>query len=397
MHTRRLLIRLGLLITLLLAGLAVWTSAGLSSAAPDLVTATVTVGDVERTVLATGKLRPKELVRVGAQVSGQVKRLHVSLGQFVHAGDPIAEIDDEPQRLALQNAEAGIASLRAQRAARQAALTQAELAFRRQETMLAADATARAEYEAARATLETTRREMESLDAQIVQARTQADTARTNLGYTRIIAPMDGVIVAVVTQQGQTVNSFQSAPTIVMLAKLDVMTVRAAISEADVQNVRPGQTVWFTTLGAPDLRHYAEIDRVDPAPEAIATEGAGSTSGSSQQGGTSTATAVYYPAQFDVPNPDGALRPSMTVQVSVLLAHEKQVVIVPVAAIIDRKPGGQATVRVLDARGRPVPRTIKVGISDETNAVVLSGLKPEEKVVLSEASASLPVETEGLF
>jgi len=369
----------------------------LSSATPDLVTATVTVGDVERTVLATGKLRPKELVRVGAQVSGQLKRLHVSLGQFVHAGDPIAEIDDEPQRLALQNAEAGVASLRAQRAARQATLIQAELAFRRQQTMLAANATARAKYEAAGATLETTRREVEALDAQIVQARTQADTARTNLGYTRIIAPMDGVVVAVVTRQGQTVNSFQSAPTIVMLAKLDVMTVRAAISEADVQNVRPGQTVWFTTLGAPDLRRYAQVERVDPAPEAIATEGTGSTSAGSRQGGTSTSTAVYYPAQFDVPNPDGTLRPSMTVRVSVLLAHEKQAVIVPVAAIADRKPDGQATVRVLDARGRPVPRTIKVGIGDEINAVVLSGLQPGEKVVLSEARASPPVETEGLF
>jgi macrolide-specific efflux system membrane fusion protein len=397
MPIKRLLFPLGLPIALLLTGLAVWTFFSLSSTGPDLVTATVTVGDVEHTVLATGKLRPKDLVRVGAQVSGQVKRLHVSLGQAVHAGDPIAEIDDEPQRLALQNAEAGVTSLLAQRAAREAALTQAELAFQRQQTMLAANATARSEYEAARATLETTRREVESLDAQIVQARTQADTARTNLGYTRIVAPMDGVVVAVVTQQGQTVNSFQSAPTIILLAKLDVMTVRAAISEADIQNVHPGQTVWFTTLGAPDLRHYARIERIDPAPEAIATEGSGTSSGGAQTGGTSTATAVYYPAQFDVPNPDGILRPSMTVQVSVLLARARQAVLVPVAAITGRTPDGHATVRVLDARGRPVPRTIQVGISDEIHAVVLSGLQPDETVVLSEASLSPAVETEGIF
>jgi len=397
MPIKRLLFPLGLPIALLLTGLAVWTFFGLSSTGPDLVTATVTVGDVEHTVLATGKLRPKDLVRVGAQVSGQVKRLHVSLGQAVHAGDPIAEIDDEPQRLALQNAEAGVTSLLAQRAAREAALTQAELAFQRQQTMLAANATARSEYEAARATLETTRREVDSLDAQIVQARTQADTARTNLGYTRIVAPMDGVVVAVVTQQGQTVNSFQSAPTIILLAKLDVMTVRAAISEADIQNVHPGQTVWFTTLGAPDLRHYARIERIDPAPEAIAAEGSGSSSGGSQTGGTSTATAVYYPAQFDVPNPDGILRPSMTVQISVLLARAQQAVLVPVAALTERTPDGHATVRVLDARGRPVPRTIQVGINDEIHAVVLSGLQPDETVVLSEASLSPAAETEGIF
>ncbi|MCF8482947.1 MAG: efflux RND transporter periplasmic adaptor subunit [Caulobacter sp.] len=397
MLKKHLIIPVGLPITVLLAGVAVWSTVGLSSTPPDLVTATVTVGDVERTVLATGKLRPKELVHVGAQVSGQVKHLHVSLGQGVRAGDPIAEIDDEPQRLALQNAEAGVASLMAQRAARQAALTQAELAFQRQRTMLAANATARADYEAARATLETTRREGDSLDAQIVQARTQVDTARTNLGYTRIVAPMDGVVVAVVTKQGQTVAASQSAPTIVVLAKLDVMTVRAAISEADVLDVHPGQTVWFTTLGAPDDRQYARIESVDPAPEAIATEGTGSTSGASQQGGSATTTAVYYPAQFDVPNPDGRLRPSMTVQVSVLLASEKQAVIVPVAAITDRKPDGRATVLVLDAEGQPVIRAIRVGLSDETNAVVLSGLRPDEEVVLAEASTEPPVEAEGLF
>ena len=393
-HRRVIIIVLPL--ALLLAVLAIGVLVLRSSAGTELVTATVTVGDVEQTVIATGKLRPKELVSVGAQVSGQVKRLHVSLGQFVRAGEPIAEIDDEPQRLALRNAEAAIDSLRAQRAAREAAFVQAGLAFRRQEALLAADATSRADFEAARATRDTARREVESLDAQIVQARTQADTARINLAYTRIVAPMDGVIVAIVTKQGQTVNSFQSAPTIVMLAKLDIMTVRAEISEADVQKVRPGQAAWFTTLGEPDLRRPARIERIDPAPESIATEGIGQGSGGSQQQGGSS-SAIYYLAQFDVPNPDGALRPSMTVQVSVLLARARRAVIVPVAALGAREADGRTSVRVIDARGRPVPRTIKVGVADESNAVVLSGLRPGEKVVLSEASASPPINPDEFY
>jgi len=351
---------------------------------PDLATAPVRIGDVEQTVLATGKLRPKQLVSVGAQVSGQVQRLYVSLGQRVRAGDPIADIDPRQQQFALRSAEAAVDTLRAQQATRRAALVQAELAWRRQQTMLAQDATARADYEAARAALETARGEMRALAAQVVQARTQVDTARINLGYTRIVAPMDGVVVAVVTRQGQTVNSFQTAPTIVMLAQLDMMTVRAEISEADVDKVRPGQTVWFTTLGAPDRRHYARIERVEPAPESIASDQGGGQSAS--PGSASTPTAIYYQALFDIPNPGHRLRPSMTAQVSVLLARARHAVIIPATALQRRDADGRFIVRVLDGRGQPVERKIRTGLSDDNNVVVLAGLRPGEKVVIGEAA-----------
>lgn len=355
---------------------------------PEFATAVAHSGTLEQTVLATGKLRPKELVGVGAQVSGQVRRLYVALGQKVRAGEPIADIDPRQQELALRNAEAAVDSLRAQQAARKGALVQAELAYRRQETMLREDATARADFEAARATLTSVQGELRSLAAQIVQARVQVDTARTNLGYTRIVAPMDGVVVAVVTKQGQTVNSLQSAPTIVVLARLDVMIVRAEISEADVDKVKPGQTVWFTTLGAPDRRHFARIERVEPAPDSIASDQSGSQGGSTS--GASTPTAIYYNALFDVPNGDGHLRPSMTAQVTIRLARSGQRVIIPSTALGHRDAQGRYTVRVLDARDRPVERKIRTGISDGTNVTVLEGLRPGEKVVIAEAVAAPP-------
>ena len=200
---KRKLILFGLPLILLLGGLAFYALVFRSSPAAGFTIGVVKIGDIEQTVLATGKLKPKELVNVGAQVSGQVTRLHVALGQSVRAGDPIADIDAQPQQQALRAAQAGVDALRAQRSARAATLVQAELAFKRQQMMLAADATARADYEAARATLDAARNDVKGLDAQIVQARTQADIARTNLGYTRIVAPMDGVVVAVVTKQGQ--------------------------------------------------------------------------------------------------------------------------------------------------------------------------------------------------
>jgi len=392
MQARRLLLFAGLSAILTLAAVAWWVAARPSDT-KGLATAEVTVGDLEQTVLATGKLRPKELVSVGAQVSGQVKTLYVQLGQRVRAGDPIADIDAAPQQLALRNAEAAVGSLLAQKASRQGAMVQAELAYRRQKTLLEADATSRADYEAAEAALAAVQGELGSLDAQIVQARTQVETARLNLSFTRILAPMDGTVVAIVTKQGQTVNSYQSAPTIVMLARLDIMTVRTEISEADVQKVRAGQSVRFTTLGAPDHRYVARIERIEPAPESIATESTtGATSGSGASAGTA---AIYYNALFDVPNPEGRLRPSMTAQVSVLLASERGAVLAPLAALGEREADGRYQVRVVDQRGRIETRHVRRGIADDTNVVVLSGLKPREKVVIAQETSE-PVSDDGM-
>lgn len=358
----------------MVAGLVWWKASAKPST--QFATAPVTVGDLEQTVLAVGRLHPKELVAVGAQVSGQVKRLHVELGQQVKAGDLIAEVDAQPQRIKLRNAEASVTALQAQLAARRAALVQARLTFQRQQELLQADATSRADHEAAKAALDTAQAEVGALQAQIEQARTQVETERINLGYTRIVAPMDGVIVAVVTKQGQTLNSFLTTPTIVMLAKLDVMTVRAEIAEADVNKIQLGQTVWFTTLGSGRQRHTATIERIEPAPASIATDATGA----------QAAKAIYYNAQFDVPNPEGKLRPSMTAQVTVRVAQADKAVLMPAAALGSRDADDNYSVRVRDAQGQVTERKVRVGLRTNAQAQVLSGLEPGEQVVIGEAS-----------
>ncbi|MDR6397508.1 efflux RND transporter periplasmic adaptor subunit [Herbaspirillum seropedicae] len=365
-----------------IAGAALWSASG--KPAVEYATAAVTVGDLQQTVLAVGRLRAKELVAVGAQVSGQVQRLHVVLGQQVKAGDLIAEVDAQPQRIALRNAEASVNALQAQLAARRAALVQAQLTFKRQQELLTADATSRADHEAAKAALDTAHAEIDSLQAQIEQARTQVETNRINLGYTRIVAPMDGVIVAVVTKQGQTLNSFQSTPTIVMLARLDVMTLRAEIAEADVDKVQAGQTVWFTTLGNRRQRHEARIRQIEPAPESIVNDagGAGAVAAT-----TATTKAIYYNALFDVPNPDGRLRPSMTAQVSVQIAMARQAVLMPAAALGERVADDTYVVRVMDGRGQVSQRQVRIGLRTNAQAQVLAGLNAGEQVVIGEAQA----------
>jgi macrolide-specific efflux system membrane fusion protein len=353
---------------------------------PLLATSPAVLSDIENTVVATGAIEASQMVSVGAQVSGQIKSLKVQLGDRVKAGDLIAEIDSTTQLNELRKARAALTSVRAQRAVQAATLRQAELAFERQKMMLAEEATSRADYENAEATLGSTRAQIQALDAQIEQGQTELDTAQANLGYTRILAPMDGTIVAVVAKEGQTVNANQAAPTIVKLAKLDIVTVSAEISEADVIKVQAGQKVYFTILGDPDKRYYGTLRTIEPAPESIESETPSSSSSSSSSG--SSSQAIYYNGLFEVPNPSGELRISMTAQVYLVLEEAKGVVTIPSAALGDKARDGVFTVKVVDAEGNPAPRAVRVGINNNATVQVLSGLKAGERVVVGEGSAT---------
>lgn len=354
-------------------------------AAPALATTPVSRGDIEQTVEATGVIDAYKLVSVGAQASGQIKSLKVQLGDTVKEGDLIAEIDATTQQNQVLNAQASLDQVTAQRAVQQATLRQAELEFARQQQMLAAEATSRQEYDAAEAQLKTARAQLQSYEAQIKGRETELGTARANLAYTRIVAPMDGTVVAVVAEEGRTVNANQTAPTIVMLARLDVVTVNAEVSEADVVKIKAGMPVYFTTLGDPDRKYHATLRQINPAPASIANESSSSSSNSSS---SSSSSAVYYNALFDVENPDGTLRIDMTAQVSVLLKQAKGVLMVPAVALGPKSRDGERIVRVVDDKGQPQPRKIKVGINNGANVEVLSGLKEGERVVVGEGGAA---------
>jgi macrolide-specific efflux system membrane fusion protein len=380
--TRRGRVLLLIALALLVCGIVAWTLR--KPGAPTLATSPVTRGDLEQTVEATGVIDAYKLVSVGAQASGQIKSLKVQRGDTVRQGDLIAEIDATTQRNAVLNAQASLDQVTAQRAVQQATLRQAELEFARQQEMLAAEATSRAEFDSAEAALKTARAQVKAYDAQIQGRQTELGTANANLAYTRITAPMDGTVVAVVAEEGRTVNANQTAPTIVMLARLDLVTVNAEVSEADVVKIKAGMPVYFTTLGDPDRKYHATLRQINPAPSSIASDSSSSSSSSSY----SSSTAVYYNALFDVENPDGTLRIDMTAQVSVLLKQAKGVLIIPSVALGPKSRDGQYVVRVADADGMPQPRKVRIGINTGSSVEVLSGLKEGEKVVVGEGSAT---------
>ena len=401
---------------------------------PQYITAEVTQGDIESSVLATGILEATKMVSVGAQVSGQVRKMYVELGDQVKQGQLIARIDSVRQENDLKTAEASIKNQMAQLAVRQANLAKVEAEYNRQKAMYAQDATSRSELESAFANYKTAQADITAINAQIEQSRLTLATAKEDLGYTQIVAPMDGTIVAIVTEEGQTVNANQSAPTIVKLAKLDTMTIKAEISEADVMKVEEGQTVYFTTLGNNEKKIYAKLRQVEPAPNSINTDGNTSSSSSS--------SAVYYNALFDVPNEDGKLRIDMTAQVYIVLDEAKNVLTIPAAAIqgSNRPPranrgeargegsrgeGGPASrseaesaqgnrpaaerparlnlseaelalieqgkaqrgmVRVLQADGTAKPTPVLIGLNNRATAQVLKGLKRGDQVVIADGS-----------
>lgn len=353
--------------------------------APQVITAEATVEDIEDTVLASGTIQAAQEVSVGAQVSGQIKRLHVKLGDHVTKGQLVAEIDSTTQNNALRNTEAQISLLGAQRQAKLALLHQAELSYKRKQDLFKLDAGSKADLDDAEATLATTRAEIAALEAQIRQASISVDTARVNLGYTRITAPIDGVVVAVLAEEGRTVNAIQSAPSIIKLAKLDQVQIKAQISEADVVRVKPGLPVYFTILGEPQRRYEAKLRAIEPVPESAQTDTKTATTTSS------TTAAIYYNGLFDVDNPEGKLRVSMTAQVFVVLNQADKALVIPAAALGQRdRKTGTYEVRVLEGEGNAQSvstRRIKVGLNNRVQAQVLEGLKAGEKVVVGEAGA----------
>jgi macrolide-specific efflux system membrane fusion protein len=349
------------------------------------LTAVATIEHTENSVLASGTIQPFKLISVGAQASGRIVALHVALGDQVEKGQLIAEIDPSTEHNTLENAQAVLDQERAQRASREAALKVAELAYQRAQVTYPLEASSRADYESAEAAYDGTKADVAALDALIRQAVIAVDTARVNLSYTKVIAPIGGTVVAIVAPEGQTVNAVQAAPTIVKLADLSTMTVKAQVSEADVMRVHPGQKVYFTTLGDPERRYEARLRAVEPAPESMAIDTNSSAGGGSTTGGA-LSSAVYYNGLFDIANSDHELRPSMTAEVHIVLREAEHALVIPSSALGADLSDGRRTVRVLDGNGNVQSRPIRVGIDNHVTAQVLSGLVAGEHIVLGDAS-----------
>lgn len=359
-----------IVIMLIVLGVATWAYVHFSSddGRSQVNTARAEVRDVEVLVTATGRLQPRDFVDVGAQVSGQLERLHVEVGDSVEEGQLLAEID--PTLLESQ-VESNQAQLRNQQAVlreREAQFELSRLNYNRQERLQSSNLTSEELVETARASMQQAQAQVDSIRAQIEQTQSSLRAAEANLNYTRIFAPMSGTVVSIAARRGQTLNAAQTTPTILTIADLSEMTVEAQVSEADIGRLEIGMPVYFTTMGNRTQRWYGELRLIEPTPQV-------------------ENNVVLFNALFEVPNEERRLMTQMTTNVFFVTDAARDAVTVPASAVQRDREGSYVEVLRSDNSRQQV--RVSTGLSDRVNVEIQDGLSEGDNVVIPVANMNM--------
>lgn len=323
-------------------------------------------GIIENTVTATGEIQPVYKVEVGTQVSGIVEKMYVDYNSEVKKGQLLAELDKSLLLEQVKQAQATLSTSTSNKSL-------AQKNFDRIKALYEQKAATQEEYDQAETSLEQAKN-------QFITAQSDYERARTNLKYAEIYSPIDGVILSKAVEEGQTVASSFSTPTLFTIAKnLTDMQLEAKVDEADIGQVKAGQQVTFTVDAFPGATFNGTVRQIRLVP-------------------TVTSNVVTYTVIIDAPNDDGRLYPGMTANITILVEREEGLVI-PLEATkytLDQsllpelqKQGytveeatGEQTVMVLDGK-KLLRRTVTLGVGDGANVIVTSGLKEGEQVVRS--------------
>ena len=401
---------------------------GPGDAPPASATVPVVRGDIESAVAASGTLEAGNSVDIGAQVSGQLNKLHVKLGDTVSAGDPLAEIDSFIQSQRVSSREAQLESLEANTGSQVSSLEYSRADLERQKRLMEAQATTEVEFDRAELSLAQAEAALARHYLQIEQARASLEEAKALLDFARITAPVDGTIVNVLAREGQTLNAMQTTPLIMQIGDLSTIRVIAKIPEADVARLSSGMEAYFITVSGGARRWNARLLEISPLPQAAGGMGG----------------LTYFDGMLEVDNADGALLPGMGARVFFLIGSARGVLKVPLGALSfgpedaamsaagqfamgnardSRAAGGRwrrgsggawqfswrnnspqgnaagltgrfrganrnagepaqaATVQVLNADGGTETRDVQIGFSNNIEAEVISGLAEGERVV----------------
>src|SRR6202163_1529834 len=352
------------------------------SGAANYQTATVTHGPLTQAVTATGTLNPVVNVQVGSQVSGNIAKLFADFNSQVKAGDVVAQIDPALFQATVTQTEGDLASA-------QAALELAKLNTTRTQQLFAQKISAQQDLDQAMANLH-------QAEANVKIKQGALDKAKADLDHCTITSPIDGVVISRSVDVGQTVAASLQAPIIFMIANdLTKMQIDSNVAEADVGVIAIDQNVDFTVDAFPTQTFHGKVTQVRNAPITVQN-------------------VVTYDTVIGVSNPDLKLKPGMTANVSILIAHRDNVLQIKNAALryrpADATPtearstsasspsgarpsggrerrSGERTVYVLSG-GRPKPTQIKTGISDGISTEVLEGLKEGDRVVTAELTSA---------
>ena len=278
-------------------------------------TAKVERGDIRVAISATGALAAISTVDVGSQISGQVTDVLVDFNDRVTKGQVIAKIDPSTYQAQIAQGSAQVNSARAGLATAQAALRNAELDFQRKSALVERQLVARSDADLARAARDQARAQVASAQAQISQQIASTQTSRLNLERTVIRAPVDGVVLTRTVEPGQTVAASLQSPVLFQIAEdLSKMEIVLAIDEADIGQVKAGQSVSFTVDSFPDRQFRGKVQQV-------------------RLSATNTSNVITYPVVVSVDNAEQILLPGMTANAEIEVSRRDDVLRVSNAAL----------------------------------------------------------------
>lgn len=324
----------------------------------EYITKKLTQCTITDIVEASGTINPVNTVSVGSTVSGLMKEIYVDYNSEVKKGQLLAQIDPatfqatvDQQLAQINNAEANLAKLNAE-------MVYAEKTYNRYKNLYKKNFVARSELDQAESEYLAKKASIGAQRASIAQSRASYNTAMTNLGYTKIIAPVDGTIISRDIDVGQPVAASFQAPELFTIAQdLTKMQIEVNVSEADIGQVKDGQDVEYTLDGYPDSVFYGKVTQV-------------------RLDSTTTSNVVTYTVIVSVSNDDLKLKPGMTANVSIIAKQSKDVMCAPSIALkYSPDKNGQKYqsqgVWVLE-KGKPKRIDIKVGASDDSNMEIIS-------------------------
>lgn len=375
-HTRRRWF-VGLLIVTLTAAMSVLAWWALNPGTTmRYITATVTRGNVTRTVTATGTVNPELTIIVGTYVSGVIQELYCDYNTRVKQGQVCAKIDPRPYQTIVEQNKANLAVAKAQLEKDKASLAYAKAAFERAGKLLPSKAISLDAYEIARSNYEQALAQIAFDEATIQQRQAALDAAQVNLDYTDIKSPVDGTVVSRNVTQGQTVAASFQTPTLFLIATdLTKMQVDTNVSESDIGGVKAGNSATFTVDSYAKRRFQGQVREVRQSPQTVQN-------------------VVTYDVVISVDNSDLALMPGMTAASRIVIAQRRDVIRVPNQAL-RYSPGGAPVgerdrTQVFVMRDEePVSVPVTVGLEDDSFTEISSGdLKPGDRVITAEQAVT---------
>jgi HlyD family secretion protein len=363
---------------ILLAGALYWLFA--ARAAVSYVTVPASRGMVARAASATGSVNPVLTITVGSYVSGVIQEIDCDFNTEVKKGQLCAKIDPRPYQTIAEQNRANLATATAQLLKDRANLAYAQTAEGRYANLMTQNATSRDSYDVAVNAMDQARAQIAVDQATIAERNAALDAAQVNLGYTDIVAPVDGIVVSRNVTMGQTVAASFQTPTLFLIATdLSKMQIDTNVSESDVGAVRVGNQAPFTVEAFPDTTFQGVVSQVRQAPQTVQN-------------------VVTYDVVATVANPQLLLKPGMTATVRIMTAVRTNVLRVPDQAL-RYIPGGVSATNaqgtpalpqlwILRA-GKPTRIEVKTGLDDDTFTEIVGGyIRVGDKVIVSERAGT---------